>query len=275
MLRDGNKLAGAWAAQAKPRPCAGTGPPSGQRGGVCLDRGALRGLGGCRLLHVLPVALQKLVDQCLLSVAARADERWERVALELDDRHLCAIKAIPVGDLQQAGVAAGVGLEPGCQHLEQLVDEVLLLRGGTLSNSTTGGGGGWGTTTTGGHSRWDLGRGGGGGGGGVLTVSQKFAMRMARSLVSPSLAYSMSCGEEGGRAVRVPRPPAASPVPVPVQVPVRPGRSPVRRSPSSHRPAPRAPRCAHAAPAPSRGCAAGRGASAGPAQTAGALARAR
>lgn len=122
-----------------PIPVQAQGPPQG-RGGS-LDRGALGGLWGCRPLHVLPVALQQLVEQCLLGVASWADERWEGVPLELDDRHLGAVKAIPVGDLQQAGVAAGVGLEPGCQHLEQLVDEVLFLRGGTLSSSTRAAGG--------------------------------------------------------------------------------------------------------------------------------------
>lgn len=110
------------------------GLPQG-RGG-CLDRGAVWGPRGCRLLHVFPVALQELVEQCLLSVTLRADEWRERVPLQLNDRHLGAVKAIPVGDLQQAGVAAWVGLEPGCQHLEQLVDEVLLLRGSTFSSST-------------------------------------------------------------------------------------------------------------------------------------------
>lgn len=115
----------------------------------------------------------------------RADERREGVPLELNDRHLGAVKAVPVGDLQQAGVAAGVGLEPGRQHFEQLVDEVLLLRGREGARSAPAPG-------LRGATRGRRGPGGRGGGTAILTVSQKSAMRMARSLVSPSLAYSMS-----------------------------------------------------------------------------------
>lgn len=157
--------------QLRPSPVPAHTQDLPQGGGGCLDRGALRGPRGCCLLHVFPVALQELVEQRLLAVALWADERRQRVPLQLNDRHLRTVKAIPVGDLQQTGVAARVRLEPGCQHLEQLVDEVLLLRGSTLSFSTAKQQGIW-----------------RGGIGGVLTVSQKSAMRMARSLVSPSLA---------------------------------------------------------------------------------------
>lgn len=98
---------------------------------------------------VLPVALQQLVEQRLVAVAARADERRVRVPLQLDDCHLGAVHAVAVGDLQQAGVAAGVRLEAGRQHLEQLVDQVLLLRGGTVSSGTEGGTKGSGEDTKG------------------------------------------------------------------------------------------------------------------------------
>lgn len=147
--------------------CAGSSPgaPSGHRG--TLDR---RSPGGGRPLRVLPVPLEQLVQQRLVGVAARADERRQRVPLQLDHRHLSAVQPVPVGDLQQPRVAARVRLEAGRQHLEQLVDEVLLLRGGTLRPGTAPGRdpGVWG---------WA-----------VLTVSQKSAMRMARSSLSPRLA---------------------------------------------------------------------------------------
>lgn len=90
---------------------------------------ALGELRGCSLLSVLPVAFQQLVEQHLLAVTAWADEWWEGIPLQLDDSHLGTVDAVLVGDLQQMGVTAGVGLKAGCQHLEQFVDKVLLLRG--------------------------------------------------------------------------------------------------------------------------------------------------
>lgn len=120
------------------------------RGTACyLQRRALGHPGGCLPPAVLPVALQQLVEQRLVTVAARADERRVRVPLQLDDCHLGAVHAVAVGDLQQAGVAAGVRLEAGRQHLEQLVDQVLLLRGGTVSSGTEGGTKGSGEDTKG------------------------------------------------------------------------------------------------------------------------------
>lgn len=118
--------AGAWAAPLS----------AGLRAQGALDGGAP---GGDRPLRVLPVPLEQLVQQRLVGVAARADERRERVPLQLDHRHLSAVQPVPVGDLQQPRVAAGVRLEAGRQHLEQLVDEVLLLRGGTLSPGSAAG----------------------------------------------------------------------------------------------------------------------------------------
>lgn len=121
-------------------------------------------------MHILPVALEQLVQQRLVGVAAGADERRQRVPLQLDHRHLSAVQPVPARDLQQPRVAARVRLEPGPKHLEQLVDEILLLRGGTLSPGTAAG-----------RDRGCVGL-------GVLTVSQKSAMRMARSSLSPRLA---------------------------------------------------------------------------------------
>lgn len=124
--------------------------------------------GACSPLGVLPVALQQLVEQRLLTVTTWADERRVGVPLQLYHSHLGTVQAVPVGDVQHAGVAAGVRLESGRQHFEQLVDEVLLLRVGTLSPGGRG---------TGAVRGW-----------GQPTVSQKSAMRMARSSVSPRLA---------------------------------------------------------------------------------------
>lgn len=89
-------------------------------------------------LGVLPAALQQLVEQRLIAVTTRADERWVGVPLQLDHSHLGTVQAVTVGDVQHAGVAAGVRLEAGRQHFEQLVDEILLLRDGTLSPGPAG-----------------------------------------------------------------------------------------------------------------------------------------
>lgn len=81
-----------------------------------------------RLLLLLPVAFEQLVDERQFVVLFHGVQRREGVALVLYDGHLGPVQVLPVGEASRPRVSGGLRLEPRREHLEELRDQVLFLR---------------------------------------------------------------------------------------------------------------------------------------------------
>lgn len=82
-----------------------------------------------RLFGPLPsVALEQLVDEREVVLLSDGVKRWQGVALVLQNGHLGPVQVRSVGDARHPCVAGGLSLEPRCEDLEELWDQVFFLK---------------------------------------------------------------------------------------------------------------------------------------------------